>query len=360
MEEVDQIEMETKIEEAKQAPKVPNGALQNETSSPDSGHPSSRNFSITSGLSDGSFSTEDSSAPDANHRAAAGPQVSQSSIKAAGGESESLTQGLEEKDKGMEENKALYATKTAENTMTDMIDENINKKQDHLLPETHENAESETIKTDGTNENSRSVKTAAAKSKGYVTEQHFPKQVAQNIEEASKLEETNMKKIKENDKSKVSEMRWEDKIFKDTGTPEVEQNLSLTTDRVFQATGTFCASQRDETQAMTDSDESPSAIEMEEIPKAKVSMVPWSKKGHCETLSSSEDSSPHLELGEKEANLSPEATASILLDPKMESLCPPFDSLATSESTMDGVTSQELSGSPYSVRTLFFTDSTHL
>uniref|UniRef100_A0A3B3QTQ8 Small G protein signaling modulator 1 n=1 Tax=Paramormyrops kingsleyae TaxID=1676925 RepID=A0A3B3QTQ8_9TELE len=64
VEEVDQIEMEPKGDETKQVPKIPNGALPNGTSSPDSGHPSSRNFSITSGLSDRSLSTEDSSAPE--------------------------------------------------------------------------------------------------------------------------------------------------------------------------------------------------------------------------------------------------------------------------------------------------------
>ncbi|KAM9465359.1 small G protein signaling modulator 1-like isoform 2-T2 [Salvelinus alpinus] len=65
VEEVDQIETEPKSKEAKQVPKIPNGgALPNGTSSPDSGHPSSRNFSVTSGLSDRSLSTEDSTAPD--------------------------------------------------------------------------------------------------------------------------------------------------------------------------------------------------------------------------------------------------------------------------------------------------------
>uniref|UniRef100_A0A8C7X5X8 Small G protein signaling modulator 1a n=1 Tax=Oryzias sinensis TaxID=183150 RepID=A0A8C7X5X8_9TELE len=78
VEEVEQIELEPKPEEAKQVPRMPNGALQNENSSPDSGHPSSRNFSITSGLSEGSFSTEDSSAPDANHRSTSAPQTLQS------------------------------------------------------------------------------------------------------------------------------------------------------------------------------------------------------------------------------------------------------------------------------------------
>uniref|UniRef100_A0A8C5ETA4 Small G protein signaling modulator 1-like n=1 Tax=Gouania willdenowi TaxID=441366 RepID=A0A8C5ETA4_GOUWI len=60
VEEVEPIETEPKSAEAKQAPRIPNGAVQNETNSPDSGHPSSRNFSVASGVSDGSFSAEDS------------------------------------------------------------------------------------------------------------------------------------------------------------------------------------------------------------------------------------------------------------------------------------------------------------
>uniref|UniRef100_A0A3P9QFG3 Small G protein signaling modulator 1 n=1 Tax=Poecilia reticulata TaxID=8081 RepID=A0A3P9QFG3_POERE len=91
VEEPDPPESESKTEEAKQLPKMPNGAVQNESSSPDSGHPSSRNFSVTSGLSDGSFSTEDSSAPDASQRSTAAPPMSQSSAKAAAGEAEALT-----------------------------------------------------------------------------------------------------------------------------------------------------------------------------------------------------------------------------------------------------------------------------
>ncbi|KAG7480872.1 hypothetical protein MATL_G00060960 [Megalops atlanticus] len=74
VEEVDQIEMEPKSDEAKQAPKIPNGAVPNGTTSPDSGHPSSRNFSITSGLSDRSLSTEDSAAPEATAKTIASQQ----------------------------------------------------------------------------------------------------------------------------------------------------------------------------------------------------------------------------------------------------------------------------------------------
>ncbi|XP_055774929.1 small G protein signaling modulator 1-like isoform X2 [Salvelinus fontinalis] len=67
VEEVEQIETEPKSEEAKPVPKIPNGGgLPNVASSPDSGHPSSRNFSVTSCMSDHSLSTEDSTVPDTN------------------------------------------------------------------------------------------------------------------------------------------------------------------------------------------------------------------------------------------------------------------------------------------------------
>lgn len=59
MDEVEQVEGEGRLEEKQ--PKVPNGSLANGTCSPDSGHPSSHNFS--SGLSEHSepsLSTEDS------------------------------------------------------------------------------------------------------------------------------------------------------------------------------------------------------------------------------------------------------------------------------------------------------------
>uniref|UniRef100_A0A8C2WN00 Small G protein signaling modulator 1 n=1 Tax=Cyclopterus lumpus TaxID=8103 RepID=A0A8C2WN00_CYCLU len=105
VEEVDQIETEPKSEEAKQVPKIPNGALQNGINSPDSGHPSSRNFSVTSGLSDGSLSTEDSAAPDTSPRSAAVPQEPQSPVKPAGVERECPT---DEKDSQVRELLDLY------------------------------------------------------------------------------------------------------------------------------------------------------------------------------------------------------------------------------------------------------------
>ncbi|XP_027507954.1 small G protein signaling modulator 1 isoform X3 [Chiroxiphia lanceolata] len=59
VDEVEQTEVDAQLEDGKQS-KVPNGTVPNGTCSPDSGHPSSQNFSITSGFSERSFSNEDS------------------------------------------------------------------------------------------------------------------------------------------------------------------------------------------------------------------------------------------------------------------------------------------------------------
>ncbi|XP_069034311.1 small G protein signaling modulator 1 [Embiotoca jacksoni] len=390
VEEVDQIETEPKSEEAKQVPKMPNGALQNGTSSPDSGHPSSRNFSITSGLSDGSFSTEDSAVPDTNPRSAAVPQASQSSVKAAGVESEGLTEDVdsqvkgEGKGKGEEEEKAPKVNKDVENTATEVTDDNIDKKETSLQPEMQENIEeSVACKTEGaksedesldtnikgikssesletgkklSDEETMTVTAVATRSKGEVSDQSLKKEAAVSIEEASKLNETNVEKIKETDESdknkKVLLAEGKEKSFKGPVAPYVGQNLDLSAESgVSRTRETYSASQKVEAQVMTESDESPSAIEMEEIPVAKVSMVPWSRKGNCETSSSSEDSAPHVEIRHEgeQGKLSPEGTESILSEePEMESLYPPFDSLATPEYTKNEVTSQESSGTTFS------------
>ncbi|XP_054248532.1 small G protein signaling modulator 1 [Indicator indicator] len=59
VDEVEQAEGDSQLEDGKQS-KIPNGTVPNGTCSPDSGHPSSQNFSITSGFSERSFSNEDS------------------------------------------------------------------------------------------------------------------------------------------------------------------------------------------------------------------------------------------------------------------------------------------------------------
>ncbi|XP_008274840.1 small G protein signaling modulator 1 [Stegastes partitus] len=350
VEEVDQIETEPKSEEAKQVPKMPNGALQNGTSSPDSGHPSSRNFSVTSGLSDGSFSTEDSAAPDTTPRSAGVPQASQSSVKPAGGASEGPTEEMDSQEKDQEKGKEEEEKAgEAENSKTD---DNTDNKETSLQPETQENTEkleaitAESLETakEESEVDTVTAPTDATQLKAELTEQQA--EVEASSEEAPKLEEMN--KMDESKTSKAV-LLTEGKIFKVSGPPEMEKNLFLSSDtRMSRGREVYCASQKDEPQVMTESDESPSAIEMEEIPKAKVSMVPWSsRKGHCETSSSSDDSAPRVELRQEEeqGKLSPEGTESILSEPEMESLYPAFDSLA--ETTKNEVTSQESAGGTF-------------
>ncbi|XP_074462224.1 small G protein signaling modulator 1 isoform X1 [Larus michahellis] len=59
VDEVEQTEADAQLEDGKPS-KMPNGTVPNGTCSPDSGHPSSQNFSIASGFSERSFSNEDS------------------------------------------------------------------------------------------------------------------------------------------------------------------------------------------------------------------------------------------------------------------------------------------------------------
>ncbi|ROL48282.1 Small G protein signaling modulator 1 [Anabarilius grahami] len=75
VDEVDPIESEPKPKDEKPQPKIPNGTLPNCTSSPDSGHPSSRNFSVTSALSDCSPSTEETSTQDSGSKTTARDQT---------------------------------------------------------------------------------------------------------------------------------------------------------------------------------------------------------------------------------------------------------------------------------------------
>lgn len=405
MEEVDQIETEPKNEEAKQVPKMPNGALQNGTSSPDSGHPSSRNFSVTSGLSDGSLSTEDSAAPDATPRPVAVPQAPQSPVKPpqdTGAESGGLTEEPDMQVKGEvkikeeEEDKVPDVSKTGENTKTEVLDDNMiqpseEANKESLQPKTQENVEAvvspEDIKIgltkceDGgpvapgdikgkvSDEENIVVSAVSAEFKREPVEQSLKKE--EDVIRSKKTAETNVER--EDSEGKVERNQTERLTFEDAdksktkvaagaeekhpGAPQVEKSLLFSADiKASRVREAYCASQKDEAPVMTESDESPSAIEMEEIPKAKVSMVPWSRKGRCEPSSSSEDSAPHTELRpeEEQGKPSPEGTESILSEePEMESLYPHFDSLAGPGEPKSEATSQESAGSAFSVSASF-------
>ncbi|XP_034451370.1 small G protein signaling modulator 1 isoform X1 [Hippoglossus hippoglossus] len=383
VEEVDQIETEPKTEEAKQAPKMPNGALQNGTCSPDSGHPSSRNFSVTSGLSDTSLSTDDTAGP-------ALPPASQSSVKPAGVEAEGLTEETlsQERTEVKDEEETLGVTITAENTKIEVNDNDMiqpleeeqvmTNKETCLQTKSQENVEEpESTKTEGTksedtdiqgiqsldsgeigrdvsDEDTVMVSAAATESKEELVEHSLKKDVEVRNEEMTKLKERIVEKMKEMDESKTSEPQefslteGTEKMVQHHVAADIETNLLFSTDaRVSRTRETYCASQKEEPQVMTESDESPSAIEMEEIPKAKVSMVPWSRKGRCEPSSSFEDSAPRAE--EEQGKHIPEGTESILSEePEMQSLYPHLDSLPGSGDTKSKATSQGSAGSTFS------------
>ncbi|XP_057688707.1 small G protein signaling modulator 1 isoform X4 [Corythoichthys intestinalis] len=264
VEEVEQIETESKSEEAKLLPKMTNGALQNGPSSPDSGHPSSRNFSVTSGLSDGSLSTEDSGAPEAGLKA-----------------STKLPQ-----DSGLTEQEKPNVTKTE---VLGVLEES-NKSEEPKVQET----QSGDVASKGRevpNKDSTFLPGTCTESQDH-TEQRLKNQ---DVKKTEGEPQTEWCKV-------------EDKSSQDT--------------RVSRAREAYCTSQKAEAQVLTESDESPSAIEMEEIPKANVSMVPLSRKDL-------EDLAPYTDLRpEGQEKPSPEGTESILSEePEMESLYPHFEPL---------------------------------
>ncbi|XP_072288557.1 small G protein signaling modulator 1 isoform X2 [Eucyclogobius newberryi] len=277
VEEVEQIETEPRTEEPKLTQqKMPNGALQNGTSSPDSGHPSSRNFSVTSGLSDGSLSTEESAhaqAPQSPGRPTQDAHDSQAKSKE--GVEKTQLEGPELQTRGEvmneDSNEGEMRTEESANAIIETSE---------LVIESYREAENEML-------NSEDIPTSQS----------------------------------------VLSIEVTDPIVK-----KEEQNLVLSTDMPQTETA------YNELSNATESDESPSAIEMEEIPKAKVSLVPWVGTGR-----GSDEEVPQAGEGKP----SPEGTESILSDePEMESICPHFGDGA--EEVKKEENSEDSTGGPFS------------
>lgn len=310
IEEVEQIETEPKSEEVKQGPKIANGAVQNGTTSPDSGHPSSRNFSVTSVLSDGSLSTEDNAAPDTTPRSGSVSQGIQSPVKPAGAEAEVLPEESPEcKLRDRKEEEEEEEAKTAAQAMT--------------TPPSLEKKMGEESKTQD------------------------------SVEESGAKEETEISDQKTSHPPEVLLATREEEIS-DSQAAEVEKSLIFSAHcGTAGSSETNFSPQRDVAQALTESDESPSAIEMEEIPKARVSMVPWSRKGHCEASPLSDRARVLLRQGEQQGKGGPEGTESLLPDePEMENLYPTFDSgpgMAKNDNKSE--TTSQIAGIPFTVRT---------
>ncbi|KAL1273919.1 hypothetical protein QQF64_026733, partial [Cirrhinus molitorella] len=111
----------------------------------------------------------------------------------------------------------------------------------------------------------------------------------------------------------------------------------------------FSTREMSEAQDATESDESPSAIEMEEIPTAKVSMV-WERKSSPRSKATTTEQAtvPILELRLEEAHGKPSSDRMNSEKPEMESLCPQLDSLAVNIEKNDATSPVSSIGTTYS------------
>ncbi|XP_052413843.1 small G protein signaling modulator 1 isoform X6 [Carassius gibelio] len=364
VEEVDQIESEPKCEDAKQVSKISNGTPQNGTSSPDSGLPSSRNFSITSGHSD-SLSTEDSGIHDPSLKAQPQLAVSKERFASSSGEvteeekSKKATESLSDKMSEVEteglrmardafeapaavrshmtkmeagdspertltsENEALAeipkVTEVEESTPSEQkMNENpdddteketnqLNKAKDHKTCIDDANDFSGTqraLKPSDEKENKTSeLPSGAGTTVKRKATSFLPKTIGTELRE----------RTDDSKKSTHKEMQRKAPVIEETVVPLVHE--------------AFSTREMGEAQDATESDESPSAIQMEEIPTAKVSMV-WERKSSPKRKASERTAVAVLELRLEEAHGKPSSEGMDSEEPEMESLCPQLDSLA--------------------------------
>ncbi|KAI4877011.1 hypothetical protein NFI96_007101, partial [Prochilodus magdalenae] len=374
VEEVDQIETEPKSEEAKRIHKVSNGAPHNGNASPDSGHPSSRNFSVTSGHSD-SLSTEDSGLQEMSAKASGqtqpGPTPSQTVATDANrdGSQGSQTKGAN----GSEVDEAMQQAKER----TEKIDGSLKDKEDKVfgaegvdaekldngeVPQTedvgslHEQSRADTAEREAereskpqsaTEEGERSKVLKAPEALTEEAEKKEASEVSQTLKmplepTPESLKDVASKKMtpveaelarmhqlgarpkteeaRQAGREESTEVPKEDPFRKRAAmqcAPVVEETVVPV---VFEAFSTRKMSE-------TPSDESPSAIEMEDIPSARVA-VAWDRQP-CTRGKSAGVPVLDLRTDGGGSKGSPEGTESGLSDePQMESLFPQFDSLA--------------------------------
>ncbi|KAM4808059.1 small G protein signaling modulator 1 [Rhinophrynus dorsalis] len=112
---------------------VPNGTVPNGTCSPDSGHPSSRNFSITSGYSEQSFSTEDNASMDTNKNSL----YLHMKPGAVGGKKQPSSDNILLDDKRVEEELPMQKSLDGEATVDESMDDflSVNESTDEILPD---------------------------------------------------------------------------------------------------------------------------------------------------------------------------------------------------------------------------------
>ncbi|XP_052451637.1 small G protein signaling modulator 1 isoform X1 [Carassius gibelio] len=444
VEEVDQIESEPKSEDMKQVSKISNGTPQNGTSSPDSGHPSSRNFSVTSGQSD-SLSTEDSGIHDPSLKVQLQLAVSKERFESSSGEEGKLTEEVGTKSEGSKKatessdkraevetgelktaRDAFEAPSAAHSQMTEIEagespERTLTSKIEALAEQTESNIPKATEVMDSTppepkmNENRVNVDIErshmgikdirAIQEKPLVTKDHklsdalvqkkvvadTPVSISKDDDtekETAKTNETSQDKdsktylddaniisgtqiaLRPGDEKEKTTMKTSDLpneagtaasvLPKTTGKEKIEEKVVImrTTHKDMQRNApvveemvvplvheAFSTREMGEQDA-TESDESPSAIEMEEIPIAKVSMA-WERKSSPRSKGNEQATVPILELRLEEAHGKPSSDGMNSEEPEMESLCPQLDSLAVN-TTIEAISPVSSIGTTYS------------
>ncbi|XP_043096071.1 small G protein signaling modulator 1 isoform X2 [Puntigrus tetrazona] len=467
VEEVDQIESEPKSEDTKQVSKITNGTPQNGTSSPDSGLPSSRNFSVTSGQSD-SLSTEESAIHDPSLKAQPQLAVSKERFASSSGEEGKVTEegesisieklGVREYSR-IEVSKVLSldavvaitegSKKTTENQRSEVETEGLKMARDASeapeaarssmtkmevgeSPERTLTSENETLtgRTESEiprvteveestppeqkmNENRVSADTErshtgikdirATREEPLVTKDHKvsdaleQKVVADTLVSVSKHDDTEketseiikdsktckdddrgtQRALKPSDENENKTMKTSDLLSgagtivkrkatsvlpKSTDTEqregkddskrsthiEMQRNAPVIEETVVPLVHeAFSTREMGEAQDATESDESPSAIEMEEIPTAKVSMA-WERKSSPRSKANEQAAVPVLELRLEEARGKPGSDEMDSEEPEMESLCPQLDSLAVNAEKNEATSPVSSIGTTYS------------
>ncbi|KAG1971255.1 small G protein signaling modulator 1 [Pimephales promelas] len=427
VDEVDPIESEPKPKDEKPQPKIPNGTLPNCTSSPDSGHPSSRNFSVTSALSDGSPSTEEASTqepktttqdPSSQHQtdlekaATENPPENSSTTRdtvkdavvsqteSVRSESESVKplESETSETSGTEMHQEIDSEKdkdtTTENTEVKLqpsarkSEENENKCELGSVEEMTKSSESKEVEIevdsekdkDTTKENTEDkMQTSARKS-----EENENKCELGSVEEMTKSSESKEVEIEacltsedENSKSKADkdtdlkvnegqddtkptdqEMNQTDECSQNvTETISTPQTINWDSDhtinrllikQITESESESCGPVTSQSKQSPDmSDDSPSALEMEEIASSVVYM---SSETHI-SRTPRPMGTPALELCmEPGVNTTPEGTDSALSDeePEIDNLFPKPDSLAVTGDKIDIASPVSSIGTTYS------------
>ncbi|KAK7164193.1 hypothetical protein R3I94_002802 [Phoxinus phoxinus] len=402
IEEVDQIESELKSDDIKHLSKISNGTPQIGTSSPDSGHPSSRNFSVTSGQSD-SLSTEDSGIHEPNLKAQPQLVVSKERVANSSGEEGKLTEEVvtisegskkatessderaEVKTEGLKTARDAFETsETAHSHMTKMevgespektltsenealtlrAESDIPKATEVMQstppePKMNENqgngTEKETVKTNETSKDKDSetwmddTNNVSATQRVLRSDNENEKKTMKTDDLPNEAETTGKRKAASDLPITIGAEQTEGKVVtKKTTHKEMQRNAPVVEEMVVPLVHeAFSTRKMSEAQDETESDESPSAIEMEEIPITKVSLV-WERKSSPKSKISEPASVPVLELRLEQAHGKPSSEGKDSEEPEMESLCPQLDSLAVNTEKNEAASPVSSIGTTYS------------